>query len=190
MGVSRGYVARIEIGRANPTLNVVSKVADALDLRVDWRLLPPIVQDGSGVRDLVHARGSAYVDRRLRGAGARIAREVEIVHARSHDWIDLLAYDPARAVLTIVEVKPRIDDLGSLERQVAWYERSALEAARSLGWRPTRVMTWLLVLATTETDSVLHANRGLFDAAFPGRAPGPYAGWRAMHRHHRRASSR
>lgn len=171
VGVTRGYIAGIEMGRANATLEVVSKVAGALDVDIAWRLLPPVIHDASSVRDLVHAGCSAYVDRRLRRSGSQTAREVEIVHSRSHGWIDLLAYRSEGAVLTIVEIKTRIDDLGALERQIAWYERSALEAARSMGWRPTRVATWLLILATTETETVLHSNRALFDAAFPGRAP-------------------
>jgi transcriptional regulator with XRE-family HTH domain len=170
-GVTRGYIAAIETGRANPTLDVVSRVAGALDIEVGWRLQPSIVHADPDVRDVVHARCSAYVDRRLRHAGFETAREVEIVHARSHGWIDLLAFEPERATLLIVEVKTRIDDLGALERQVAWYERSALDVAWRVGWRPARIATWLAVLATAEADALILANRALFDVAFPGRAP-------------------
>lgn len=170
IGVTRGYVAAIEMGRANPTLDVVDRVAQGLDLEVGWRLEPPAIHDQPRVRDVVHACCSSYVDRRMRHAGCKTAREVEIVHARSHGWIDLLAYEPERATLLIVEVKTRIDDLGALERQLAWYERSALDVARRVGWRPTRVVTWLAVLATAEADAIIHANRALFDIAFPGRA--------------------
>ncbi len=169
-GLTRGYIAAIETGRANPTLDVVSRVAGALDLDAGWRLQPPIIHSDQNVRDITHARCSAYVDRRLRHAGFETAREVEIVHARSHGWIDLLAYEAERATMLIIEVKTRIDDLGALERQVAWYERSALDVARRTGWRPACIMTWLAVLATAEADAMIHANRALFDAAFPGRA--------------------
>jgi len=170
VGVTRGYIAGIEMGRANPTLDVVTKIAVALDLEVDWHIRPPIIHDAVQTGDLVHARCSAYVDRRLRAVGLLTAREVEIVHARSHGWIDLLAYDPNSSGLLLIEVKTRIDDLGALERQIGWYERSALDAARRLGWRPVRVVTWLVVLASAEADAGIHAHRTLFDDAFPVRA--------------------
>ena len=170
VGVTRGYIAGIEMGRANPTLDVVAMIAAALDLEVDWQIRPPIVHDSGQARDLVHARCSAYVDRRLRAAGLLTAREVEIIHARSHGWIDLLAYDPDSSGLLLIEVKTRIDDLGALERQISWYERSALAAAHRLGWRPVRVATWLVVLASAEADAGIHAHRSVFDGAFPVRA--------------------
>lgn len=170
VGVTRGYVAGIEMGRANPTLDVVAKIAAALDLEVDWLIRPPIIHDADQTGDLVHARCSAYVDHRLRAVGLLTAREVEIIHARSHGWIDLLAFDPDIATLLLVEVKTRLDDLGALERQIGWYERSALAAAHRLGWRPVRVVTWLVVLASAEADAGIHAHRPVFDQAFPVRA--------------------
>jgi len=170
VGVTRGYIAGIEMGRANPTLDVTEKLATALDLEVNWQIRPPIVHGDGQARDLVHARCSAYVDRRLRAVGLLTAREVEIVHARSHGWIDLLAYDPDVATLLLVEVKTRLDDLGALERQIGWYERSALDAARRVGWRPVRVVTWLVVLASAEADAGILAHRSVFYSAFPVRA--------------------
>ena len=129
-----------------------------------------MILDPGTPKDHVHARCSLYVDRRLRQAGLVTAREVEIVHGRSHGWIDLLAYDLERSVVVIVEIKTRLDDLGALERQVGWYERSAIEVAHRLGWRPRHVVAWVLVLATTEVDAVIHADRELFDIVFPVRA--------------------
>jgi hypothetical protein len=70
----------------------------------------------------------------------------------------------------VIEVKTRIDDLGAIERQLGWYERSAFEVARRLGWRPRRVIGWLLVLATGEVEDVLRSNRDLMARAFPNRA--------------------
>jgi transcriptional regulator with XRE-family HTH domain len=170
VGVSRGYIANIERGRANPSLELVERIARALDTEIDFVLRPPVVIRGSRQRDLVHARCSGYVDRRLRGAGWLTAREVEIVHGRSHGWIDLLAFDPRTGTLLVIEVKTRLDDLGAVERQLGWYERSAFEVARRLGWRPRRVVGWLLVLASDEVESVLRSNRGLMAQAFPTRA--------------------
>ena len=78
-------------------------------------------------RDAVHAPCSGYANRRFRAGGWETGREVEIVHGRSHGWIDLLAFDPRTGLLLIVEIKTRLDDLGLVERQLAWYERSAFE---------------------------------------------------------------
>lgn len=170
VGVTRGYIAGIEMGRANPTLDVVAKVAAALDVEVDWHIRPPVIHAAGQTGDLVHARCSAYVGRRLRAAGLLTVREVEIVHARSHGWVDLLAYDRDTRTLLLVEVKTRLDDLGALERQIGWYERSALDAARRLSWRPSRVVTWLVVLASAEADAGIRAHRSVLDQGFPVRA--------------------
>ena len=160
----------IEGGRANPSLDVVTRIARALDLDVDLVVRPPVTVGGPGQRDAIHARSSGYVDRRLRRAGLLTAREVEIVHARSHGWIDLLAFEPRTATLIIIEIKTQLDDLGALERQIGWYERSAIPASRRLGWEPVRVVTWLVVLATAENEATIFGNRVIFDLAFPVRA--------------------
>jgi transcriptional regulator with XRE-family HTH domain len=170
VGVSHGYVAKIERGRANPSLELVERIARALDIELDFLLRIPAVIGGHRQRDLVHARCSGYVDRRLHGAGWLTAREVEIVHGRSHGWIDLLAFDPGTGTVLVIEVKTRLDDIGAIERQVGWYERSAFEVARGLGWRPRGVVGWLLVLASDEVEGVLRSNRDLMARAFPTRA--------------------
>ena len=120
--------------------------------------------------DFVHARCSAYVERRLQGIGWRTAREVEIVQSRSHGWIDLLAFDPASGTMLVIEIKTRLDDLGSIERQLGWYERSAFGVAHRLGWRPRRVIGWLIILASDEVDRAITQNRDLLARSFPARA--------------------
>jgi transcriptional regulator with XRE-family HTH domain len=168
--VSRGYIAKIERGRANPSLELLERVASALGLEIDLVARAPVTIGGGRQRDLVHARCSAHVDGRLRSRGWLTAREVEVVHGRSHGWIDLLAFDPRTGIILVVEVKTMIDDLGAIERQIGWYERSAFEVARGLGWSPRRVASWLLLLATEEVEGVLRANRELMARAFPIRA--------------------
>jgi transcriptional regulator with XRE-family HTH domain len=169
VGLSRGYVATIERGRANPTLVVVERVSRALGLEAQLMLRAPSLLEPRQ-RDLVHARCSGYVDRRLRSLGWRTAREVEIVDGRSHGWIDCLAFDPHNRTLVVIEIKTRLDDLGLIERQLGWYERTAAETAGRLGWRPTRIVTWLLLLASQEVDLAVHTNRELLAQGFPARA--------------------
>lgn len=169
-GVTRGYIAKIEGRYANPSLEVVTRVAAALEMDAELMIRPPQIMEGSRQRDAVHARCSGYVDRRLTAARFRVAREVEIVHARSHGWIDLLAFEPTSRTLLIIEIKTRFDDLGSIERQIGWYERAAPGVAHRLGWRPLSVRTWLVGLATDEVEAVVRANRSIMDVAFPMRA--------------------
>jgi transcriptional regulator with XRE-family HTH domain len=170
VGVSRGHIANLERGHANPPLALVERIANALDIEIELVMRAPVIIGNGRQRDLVHARCSAYSDRRLRGLGWITAREVEIVHGRSHGWIDILAFDPRTGTLLVVEIKTRLDDLGAIERQLGWYERSAFEVAGRIGWRPRRVVGWLLVLASDEVENVLRTNRELMERAFPVRA--------------------
>ena len=115
--VSRGYVARIERGTANPTLAAVDRIGQVLGIEAELVFRTPTII-GSTQRDVVHAQCSAFVDRRLRSAGWRTAREVEVVQARSHGWIDVLAFNPEDETLLVIEIKTRLDDLGSAERRL------------------------------------------------------------------------
>lgn len=73
--------------------------------------------------------------------------------------------------MLIVEIKTRLDDIGLLERQIAWYERSAAPVAAKYGWRPVRILSWVLVLASEEVETVIRPNREVLAVAFAGRAP-------------------
>jgi transcriptional regulator with XRE-family HTH domain len=168
-GVSRSLVAEIEAGRANPSLDVVSRLADALGLELEILGRQPLVI-GTRTRDAVHARCSGYTDRRLRAAVWQTAREVEVAGARAHGWIDLLAFDPRTGALLIIEVKTRLDDIGAIERHMAWYERHAIRVARDRGWEPRSVSTWLLLLASDEVDTSVGRYRDALRIAFPRRA--------------------
>jgi len=170
VGVSRAYVASIESGRANPSLEIVGRIGAALGLELQLVGRRPIVLNSPAQRDAVHAWVSGYVGRRLGRIGLDIRREVTIGHRRTRGWIDLLAYDPQRRLLLVVEIKTWIDDLGAIERQLDWYEREAPSRARRFGWRPLRVSSWVVALASADVDDALQRNRDVIDAAFPGRA--------------------
>jgi transcriptional regulator with XRE-family HTH domain len=169
--VSRSLIAAIESERANPTLAVVERIAVALGIDLDFASRPPLIIGSDRQRDLVHAKCSGFVGRRFAGDGWDRHREVTIVRGRAYGWIDVLAFHPTTRVLIIVEVKTRIDDLGAIERQLGWYERSAADLAASFGWRPAKVLSWLVVLATHEVERSIIANRDAFHTSFPARAP-------------------
>jgi transcriptional regulator with XRE-family HTH domain len=170
VGVTPSYIGRIERGAANPTVRLIEAIAEALGLDLAFTIRSPVFPAGPHVRDAVHARCSAYADRRLRARGWATAREVEIVHGRSHGWLDLLAFDSRTGTLMIIEIKTRIDDLGALERQLGWYERMAWQAAGRFGWRPRRIVSCVLALASDEVEQVVRAHRELLALAFPVRA--------------------
>jgi hypothetical protein len=106
----------------------------------------------------------------LSGLEWQTRREVAIVRGRARGWIDLLAYDPRRRILLVVEIKTWIDDLGSIERQLDWYLRESPAIARTFGWRPVRAIGWIFALATADVDEAIRRNREVIDRAFPGRA--------------------
>ena len=166
VGVARSYIAGIERGQANPSLDVIIRLARALGLELDLTLRSPVIVGDRRQRDAVHARCSGYVDRRLVGAGWETAREAAIVDGRWRGWVDLLAFDPRTGTLLVIEIKTTIDDLGALERQVGWYERVARRVALDRGWRPRRIVTWLLVLASEQNELAMKRNRDVFDGAF------------------------
>ena len=168
--VSRPYVASIESGRANPSLDVVERISRALGLDIQLIGRPPAVFNAPTQRDAVHAWCSGYAGRRLAGFGLDVRREVTIGQGRARGWIDLLAYDPRQRVLVVVEIKTWIDDLGSIERQLDWYEREAAASARAFGWRPVRTVAWVLALASADVDEALRRNRDAVARAFPARA--------------------
>lgn len=167
VGLARSYVATIERGRANPSLDVIIRLAAGLGLELDLTLRSPVIVGDRRQRDAVHARCSGYVDRRLLRAGWQTAREVPIIDGRWRGWIDVLAFDPRTGTLIIIEIKTVIDDLGALERQLSWYEGTARRVAMDLGWRPRRILTWLLVLSTSQNEHAMSQNRDVFERAFP-----------------------
>ncbi len=170
-GISRQMVAAVQAGNANPSLNVVVDLLNGVGVEVEIVVRRTGVVIAARQRDAAHAICSSYVQRRLQAAGWQVRREVRIDSGRYHGWIDLLAFHEPSGTLLVIEMKTRIDDLGAIERSLDWYVREAMAAARGVGWRPTRVVPWLLALATEEVEGQLRTNRTAIDSAFPVRAP-------------------
>jgi transcriptional regulator with XRE-family HTH domain len=169
--LSRQLIDHVEQAAMMPSLNTVARLFDALGIDAELMVRAPFLIDGDRQRDVVHAQCSAYVQRRLETNGLAVDREVEVVHGRSHGWIDLLAFAPRSRTALAIEVKTPLDDLGRIERTIGWYEREAWTACRRRGRRPRQVVSWLLVLATAAVEDRLAANREAIAHAFPDRAP-------------------
>src|SRR6476646_1438716 len=65
LGISRSHYAAIEAGRANPSIVVLDRISEVLGLRVDVVAAALVLVTSPATRDAVHARCSAYVQRRL-----------------------------------------------------------------------------------------------------------------------------
>jgi transcriptional regulator with XRE-family HTH domain len=168
-GITPSYLARIERGIANPTVDTVQRISDALGIQLFLDVRPPVFLGSRPIRDLVHARCSAYVDRRLRADGWSTSREMALIDGRYRGWIDLLAFDPTTGALLVIEVKTRVEDIGSLERQLGWYERAAPDLALARGWSVRSIRSVVLLLASEEIERALHVNRDVLAVAFPLR---------------------
>jgi hypothetical protein len=70
------------------------------------------------------------------------------------------------------EIKAGLDDMGSVQRQLGWYERAARDVARSAGWRVERSASAMLVLATEANDRLITATTAFSDRRFPYGQPG------------------
>jgi len=166
-GLSTGMVAAVELGSVNVTVDTSGRLLSMLGLAVELRIDTPFADPRP--RDAGHARSVAHVQRRLEAAGWLVQREVEVVHARSHGWIDVLAFQPATGILLVIEVKTEIHDLGRIERTLGWYGREAWRVAQRLGWRPRTIRPWLLILASEANDERIHDNREPLAQSFPSR---------------------
>jgi transcriptional regulator with XRE-family HTH domain len=167
-GTSQSTVSRIERGLLDRVdLAAVGRIFDVMGCRLDLRVEAPFLADRRRQVDPAHAQCVAYVVRRLTAAGWVAKREVEISHARSHGWIDVLAYRAADRALLVVEMKTEIGDLGRIERSMTWYEREAPMACRRLGWSVRLVVGALIVLDTRATEMRLRLNRDALVQTFP-----------------------
>lgn len=168
---SQSMVCVVERGALRDlTFSTASTLLSAMGARLVVEVDAPYLGDRERQRDPAHARLGACVVARLRRAGWQTRVEVEVGGDRSRGWIDLLACHPVSRVLLVIEIKTEIHDLGQIERSLGWYEREAWAAARRFGWRPTREIGCLLLLATEANDLRLASNRASIEAGFPLRA--------------------
>lgn len=167
-GVPQSTISRLESGLPTAvSLARVGRLLDRLECRLEVSVRPPLVVGGPSERDAVHARILRYVERWLRRLRFETAREVPIGADRVRGWLDLLAWRERDRVAVLGEVKGDIDDVGALERQIAWYERDMWTAARELGWRPARVVVLGTALASRRNAEVVRAHSDSLRRRFP-----------------------
>lgn len=165
---SHTTIWRMEDGRAACLdLLVAERVLRALGIRASLVFDARHLADRRRQLDAVHAWVVAYVARRLERAGWLTALEVTLGHETPRGWIDLLAYREADGALLVDETKTEIPDMGALGRSLAFYEREAWAAARSLGWTPRRAIVLVTALDSVALAQRLADNRDLVARMFP-----------------------
>ena len=176
--VSRARVSRMERGlHGHGPIDEAARILDALSVRAEVVIRPPMLANAPTQRDEAHARVVAYSARNLGRTGFALAREVPVGADRVRGWIDILGMNTALHTLVVVEGKADLFDVGALERQVAWYEREAPLAARRLGWPPQRrTLVLVTMLATLHNADVVRSNRDILGERFPL----PVTGLRAL----------
>ena len=162
--VSHWTIWAIETDSANVTVQAVDDVLDALQLRIAVRSASLWLADRARQVDRGQSAVIAVCIRRMSRQGWLAASEVPCSDGRTNGYIDLLAFHAATAVLNTTEAKATMDDLGSMQRTQAWYERVAWSAARQLGWKPQRVVGMFLLLHTEAMDRQLDANREIVES--------------------------
>jgi len=169
--MSQSMVCLVERGALRDlTFSTASTLLSAMGARLVVEVDAPFLGDRDRQRDPAHARLSAHVIARLRRTGWETRAEVEVGGDRSRGWIDVLAFHPTSGVMLVIEIKTEIHDLGQVERSLGWYEREAWAAARRFGWRPTREIGCLLLLATEANELRVATNRASIEIGFPLRA--------------------
>ena len=167
-GTSQTMISRIENARSDALdLIVVERLLRAIGATMSLGVSARHLEDRRRQRDAVHARLNGYVARNLERDGWQPATEVWIGDAAPRGWIDLLAYREADRSLLVEETKTDIPDMGALQRSVAFYEREAAGVARRLGWRPKRVVVFVVALDSEVIHRRIAENRDLVTRAFP-----------------------
>lgn len=168
--VSRWVVLRIEHGRlASIPLGKIRAVAAALDARLD----AVVRWQGGDLPRLLSIRHSRMHEAMARFFGELpdwIAEpEVSFSIYGERGIIDILAWHPSRGILLVIELKTEIVDvnelLGTLDRK----RRLAADIARSRGWRPAAVATWVVIADGRSNRRAISEHATVLRAKLPAR---------------------
>ena len=157
------YLAQIELGAANPSLETCSRLSLALGADFPLRLYPTT---GPAVRD---RHQSAIAEITLATAGSRWARYPEIaVRHPSRGWIDLGLHDPRGGMFVATEIQ---SELRRIEQLIRWSEEKASALPSWEGWAQLGdepAISRLLIVRDTRTNRArADAFRRLLRAAYP-----------------------
>jgi transcriptional regulator with XRE-family HTH domain len=167
-GRSQATISRAERGHLSDlSVATLRQIAAGLDIRVD---LVPRWRAGELDR-LLGARHSAMHERLARLFGElpdwEHAAEVSFSIYGERGAIDILAWQPARRALLVVELKTEIIDVQGLLAQVDRYRRLAPSIARARGWDASTVSCWVVVADSRTNRRRLAEHALVLRGAFP-----------------------
>ena len=166
--VSPAMISRLERGRIDSTpIRTLRRVFAALDARLD---LVPRWQ-GAELDRLLDARHAGMTEILIRRVSAvptwTVVPEVTFSIHGERGSIDILAWQPDRRALLVVEVKTAIGDVGALVRQVDRYRRLARRVAAERSWKPAVLAVWLVIADGRTARRRLAEHRSTLRRAFP-----------------------
>jgi transcriptional regulator with XRE-family HTH domain len=169
---SAAAVGRHENGRIG-SIGALERHAGVFSLRVDVRL---VGRSGGLVRlaDEEHAAIAEDVATRLQRLGLAVDAEVSFSEWGERGRFDLLAYDPKRQMLVIVEVKTLLVDLQDLFGALDAKQRLAATVASKRGWTARRRVTVLAVASTATNRQTVHEHATLFGGFARRRLSGSF----------------
>jgi transcriptional regulator with XRE-family HTH domain len=171
--VSTSTVSRIERGYVGSlSLDAMRAVGKALEIRVEliarWK-----AGDLDRLLNARHSRLHDLVAEMFDNLPDWVIRpEVSFAIYGERGVIDILAWNPRRRMLLVIELKTDIVDLNDLVGSVDRKRRNAVAIATELGWLqrgepPPSVATWIIVSESTTNRRRVRSHQSMLRAAFP-----------------------
>jgi transcriptional regulator with XRE-family HTH domain len=146
-GLGRTVITLLERGHADRiSVRSLRRITAALDLRLEWDAGFRGPELGR-LRDADHAHLCEWLARRLESLGWVVTAEVSFNRYGDRGRIDLLAYEPTRRVLVVIEVKTVIADVQQVLGALHVKQRLAAGIGRSMGWTSAAVVPMLVIRA-------------------------------------------
>jgi transcriptional regulator with XRE-family HTH domain len=162
-GLDASYLAEVEGGVANPSLETCARLSLGLGADFPLRLYPTT---GPAVRD---RHQSAIAEVTLASAASLWARFPEIaVRHPARGWIDIGLHDPRGGVFVATEIQ---SELRRIEQLIRWSEEKASALPSWNGWAhlgdEPEISRLLIVRETRTNRATAEAFRRLLRAAYP-----------------------
>lgn len=179
--MSRAVISRIERGLIdNLQVGQLDRAAAALGATIDVRLR----WHGEQLDRLLDEGHSAIVERTvslLRVSGWEVAVEVSFSIWGERGSIDVLAYEPSRRVLLVIEVKSVVPDSQATLHDLDRKSRLASRVAADRGWDPAEVARLLVVGDSATSRRRVDRLAATYQVAFPIRGRAVIRWLRAPH---------
>jgi transcriptional regulator with XRE-family HTH domain len=168
-GLSRALVSQIERGGLEDTsVRNIRRVAGAVGVSLpfdpSWR--------GAELASLLDERHALLVRdvvKRLTAVGWQTIPEHTFNVWGERGSVDVLAWQPLRRALLIIEVKTKVADLQDLLSTMDRKRRLAPAMAKALGWKPLRIGSVLVLPGETWARNAVERFGPVFGAALPAR---------------------